>query len=425
MSCAARRFRPRPSLLVRFAAHQPGAAGRRRSGAGRARSATCSASAAWTTLCRAHRSWPSAGIQPLLTPDDLQRDFQPISEASRARLDQALQSSISQRRHRPAEDLEPPALDRLQRQPAAGRTVVRRRRRSARVARGQDVIGDHRPVGSREPRGARLRPPAGRVRAAARRRRRRSSPTTSRATSSARSRSTCRTHPIAAAIDDDTRTLYIALSVGFLVLYLGLFRLVAGASRRLRRQAKENKFQATHDSLTGLPNRTQVLSRRRDDDRAASRRPCRRVGPAGPRPLQGHQRHARSRQRRPAAAGGRDAVVRRARRRHRCPHRWRRVRRRRRQLADRDAAHRAGRLQSRLLLDEPFQLDGISLVVRGSAGIALAPRPRHHRRRAVATRRRGDVRRQAQRRVTSACGRPSSINRAPNAWAWRPSCAAR
>ncbi|HEY4331070.1 MAG TPA: EAL domain-containing protein [Ilumatobacteraceae bacterium] len=61
--------------------------------------------------------------------------------------------------------------------------------------------------------------------------------------------------PIAAEIANDTRTLYIELGAGLLVLYLALFRLVAGASRRLRRQATENAFQATHDSLTGLPNR--------------------------------------------------------------------------------------------------------------------------------------------------------------------------
>ena len=61
--------------------------------------------------------------------------------------------------------------------------------------------------------------------------------------------------PIATSIENDTRQLYIALAIGLVVLYLGLFRLVAGASRRLRRQAAENAFQATHDALTGLPNR--------------------------------------------------------------------------------------------------------------------------------------------------------------------------
>lgn len=61
--------------------------------------------------------------------------------------------------------------------------------------------------------------------------------------------------PIAAAIARDTRNLYVTLAVGLAVLYLALFRLVAGASRRLRRQAEENAHQATHDALTDLPNR--------------------------------------------------------------------------------------------------------------------------------------------------------------------------
>lgn len=65
--------------------------------------------------------------------------------------------------------------------------------------------------------------------------------------------------PVAAAIADDTRTLYLALAIGLAVLYLALFRLVAGASRRLRLQAQENAHQATHDALTDLPNRRQLI----------------------------------------------------------------------------------------------------------------------------------------------------------------------
>jgi len=61
--------------------------------------------------------------------------------------------------------------------------------------------------------------------------------------------------PIAAAIEADSRNLSTALAVGLAVLYLALFRLVAGASRRLRRQARENEHLATHDARTGLPNR--------------------------------------------------------------------------------------------------------------------------------------------------------------------------
>jgi len=66
--------------------------------------------------------------------------------------------------------------------------------------------------------------------------------------------------PVEAAIASDTRTLYVSIGLGFVVLYLGLFRLVFGASRRLRRQSAENAFQATHDALTALPNRRLLIA---------------------------------------------------------------------------------------------------------------------------------------------------------------------
>lgn len=52
------------------------------------------------------------------------------------------------------------------------------------------------------------------------------------------------------------RQLAGVVVLGLVVLYLVLFRLVASASRRLRRQAEQNRFQATHDALTALPNRS-------------------------------------------------------------------------------------------------------------------------------------------------------------------------
>jgi diguanylate cyclase (GGDEF)-like protein len=61
--------------------------------------------------------------------------------------------------------------------------------------------------------------------------------------------------PAAAEISSDTRHLYLVLGIGLLLLYGALYHIVAGASRRLRRQADENQHQARHDSLTGLPNR--------------------------------------------------------------------------------------------------------------------------------------------------------------------------
>ena len=77
--------------------------------------------------------------------------------------------------------------------------------------------------------------------------------------------------PIVATIARDTRTLYILLFAGLGVLYLTIFRLVAGAARRLRRQAEENKFQALHDPLTALPNRTVFRDRIQQAIRAAQR----------------------------------------------------------------------------------------------------------------------------------------------------------
>lgn len=67
--------------------------------------------------------------------------------------------------------------------------------------------------------------------------------------------------PIAAAIQNDTRKLYVTLAIGLLALYLALFRLVDSASRRLRRQAVDNEHQATHDTLTDLPNRRSLVER--------------------------------------------------------------------------------------------------------------------------------------------------------------------
>jgi diguanylate cyclase (GGDEF)-like protein len=51
------------------------------------------------------------------------------------------------------------------------------------------------------------------------------------------------------------RTIFILVD-GLVLLWAALFRLVAGASRRLRNQAEENRRLAREDGLTGLANRT-------------------------------------------------------------------------------------------------------------------------------------------------------------------------
>lgn len=67
--------------------------------------------------------------------------------------------------------------------------------------------------------------------------------------------------PIAAQIRSDTQTLLTALAVGLAILYLSVFRLVARASTRLRTQAEDNLYLASHDTLTGLLNRDAFVAR--------------------------------------------------------------------------------------------------------------------------------------------------------------------
>jgi GGDEF domain-containing protein len=61
--------------------------------------------------------------------------------------------------------------------------------------------------------------------------------------------------PIAAGIAEDTRTLYLILLAGLVILWAAIARIASGASKQLRRQATDNQRQAQHDALTGLPNR--------------------------------------------------------------------------------------------------------------------------------------------------------------------------
>jgi diguanylate cyclase (GGDEF)-like protein len=68
-------------------------------------------------------------------------------------------------------------------------------------------------------------------------------------------------HAIAATISRDKRMIALLLSIGLALLWAVLFRIVARASRRLRRQAEDNYLLARHDPLTGLPNRTLFIER--------------------------------------------------------------------------------------------------------------------------------------------------------------------
>ena len=62
--------------------------------------------------------------------------------------------------------------------------------------------------------------------------------------------------PLAAAVASDKRLIVLVVAIGLSVLWAVLFRIVAQASRRLRRQARENYVLARYDPLTNLPNRT-------------------------------------------------------------------------------------------------------------------------------------------------------------------------
>jgi diguanylate cyclase (GGDEF)-like protein len=78
--------------------------------------------------------------------------------------------------------------------------------------------------------------------------------------------------PVARAVAADTHRLLALLAGGLVLLWAVLFRIVQGASRRLRRQAADNEHQARHDGLTGLLNRGAFYERVHAATRSANGR---------------------------------------------------------------------------------------------------------------------------------------------------------
>jgi diguanylate cyclase (GGDEF)-like protein len=67
--------------------------------------------------------------------------------------------------------------------------------------------------------------------------------------------------PVASALASDKRMIALLVAIGLALLWAILYRIVARASRRLRRQSRENYRLARYDPLTGLPNRTLFIER--------------------------------------------------------------------------------------------------------------------------------------------------------------------
>jgi len=74
--------------------------------------------------------------------------------------------------------------------------------------------------------------------------------------------------PVAAAIAEDVRTLILTLVISLAAFWAAMFRFMTGVAGRMRRQTRDlqssvdrNRHQATHDALTGLANRVQLRDR--------------------------------------------------------------------------------------------------------------------------------------------------------------------
>ena len=77
--------------------------------------------------------------------------------------------------------------------------------------------------------------------------------------------------PVARAVKRDFRIFYVVLVIGLNLLYVALFGVMMRASRRLRQRAEEQEHLALHDILTGLANRALFRDRVKQALRVAER----------------------------------------------------------------------------------------------------------------------------------------------------------
>ena len=77
--------------------------------------------------------------------------------------------------------------------------------------------------------------------------------------------------PIAEKINEDSNRIALIIAAGFLTLVLIILRIVDRASKRLRTEVADHQRQALHDPLTGLPNRTLFADRVQQSIKQAGR----------------------------------------------------------------------------------------------------------------------------------------------------------
>ena len=182
---------------------------------------------------------------------------------------------------------------------------------------------------------------------------------------------------------------------------------------RLRTEVAQKEHQALHDTLTGLGNRDLFAIRADAALRESQAGGWQRRGAAHrPRRLQGRQRHARPRQRRPPAPGGRrPASARAARTRRRSPASAATSSR----CSSRRSATPRGRAASRLACrpccSSRTSSRACSSQSSAAIGIAVAPDARHRRLDAAQVRRHRDVQRQGQRRRRASRSTTPTANR--------------